>query len=127
MKAVHSVQEIRAAEDALLAVTPEGALMERAAWALASHCATLLGRVYGAKVVLLVGAGNNGGDALFAGAALARRGARVTAMLLDPDRAHAAGLADLRHAGGAAVAPDPALVASADLVVDGIVGIGGTG
>ena len=127
MRAIHSVQEIRDAEAAVLAATAEGALMQRAARPLAAHCASLLGRVYGARVVLLVGAGNNGGDALFAGAALARRGARVTAMLLDPDRAHAAGLADLRRAGGLAVDPDPALVAAADLVVDGIVGIGGSG
>ena len=35
---------------------------------------------------------------------LARRGARVTAVLLDPDRAHAAGLAALRRAGGRVLA-----------------------
>lgn len=127
MRAIHSVREIRDAEDVLLAATAEGALMQRAAHALAAHCASLLGRAYGARVVLLVGAGNNGGDALFAGAALARRGARVSAMLLDPERAHSAGLADLRRAGGLVVAPDSALVAAADLVVDGIVGIGGSG
>ena len=56
--------------------------------------------MYGARVTLLVGAGNNGGDALYAGAALARRGARVTAVLLSPDKAHPGGLAALRRAGG---------------------------
>jgi NAD(P)H-hydrate repair Nnr-like enzyme with NAD(P)H-hydrate epimerase domain len=94
MHAVHSVAEVRAAEDALLATVTEGALMQRAARALAVHCAALLGRVYGSHVVLFVGAGNNGGDALYAGAELARRGARVTALLLDPARAHRGGLAD---------------------------------
>ncbi len=83
--------------------------------------------MYGANVVLLVGGGNNGGDALFAGARLARRGARVTALLVDPARAHAGGLAALRRAGGRAAAADPDLVAGADLVVDGVLGIGGRG
>lgn len=127
MRAIHTVQEIREAEDALLATLPDGSLMQRAAMALATHCAGLLGRVYGAEVVLLVGAGNNGGDALFAGAELARRGARVSAVLLDPARAHPAGLAALQRAGGRPVGPDPARVAGAELVVDGIVGIGGSG
>ena len=79
---------------------PEGVLMHRAAAGLAAQCARLLGTVYGARVSLLVGAGNNGGDALYAGARLATRGARVTALLLAPDRAHAGGLAALRRAGG---------------------------
>lgn len=127
MHALYSVAEIRAAEDAAFARLPAGALMERAAHALSVRCASLLGRVYGARVVLLVGAGNNGGDALFAGAALAARGARVTALLLDPARAHADGLLAFDAAGGRIARADPALVSGADLVVDGIVGIGGRG
>jgi hydroxyethylthiazole kinase-like uncharacterized protein yjeF len=87
------------------------------------------GALYGARVVLLVGSGDNGGDALYAGARLARRGAGVTAVLLAPERAHAGGLAALRAAGGRAVphggAPGP--IARADLVVDGVTGIGGKG
>ncbi len=47
---------------------PVDTLMERAATGLATACAALLGRVYGARVVLLVGSGDNGGDALYAGA-----------------------------------------------------------
>jgi hydroxyethylthiazole kinase-like uncharacterized protein yjeF len=86
----------------------------------------LLGTVYGAHVTLLVGAGNNGGDALYAGARLAARGARVTALLLAPDRAHAGGLAALQQAGGRVAAAAAASV-PADLVVDGILGIGGSG
>jgi hydroxyethylthiazole kinase-like uncharacterized protein yjeF len=125
MRALYGVAEIRAAEEAAYASLPPGALMDRAANALAVRCASLLGRVYGARVVLLVGAGNNGGDALFAGALLAQRGARVTALLLDPARAHADGLLALDRAGGRVEAADPALLAGADLVVDGIVGIGG--
>ncbi len=112
-----------------MARLPEGALMQRAAAGLAAACAELLGRVYGSRVVLLVGSGDNGGDALYAGARLARRGAGVTAVLLSPERAHGAGLAALRRAGGTVTAPDGAEepILRADLVVDGIVGIGGKG
>ncbi|MGW4594376.1 NAD(P)H-hydrate dehydratase [Streptomyces sp. NPDC004457] len=131
MRTAYSVETVRAAERALMARLPEGALMQRAAAGLAAACAELLGRVYGSRVVLLVGSGDNGGDALYAGARLARRGAGVTAVLLTPDRAHGGGLAALRRAGGTVATADPAaadeLVLRADLVVDGIVGIGGRG
>lgn len=127
MKGVYTVEEVRAAETALMATLRHGALMDRASHALAVHCGQLLGRVYGARVALLVGGGNNGGDALFAGARLAARGARVTALLLDPERAHADGLVALARAGGRAVGAERAAVAGADLVVDGMLGIGGRG
>ncbi|PZS16741.1 MAG: bifunctional ADP-dependent NAD(P)H-hydrate dehydratase/NAD(P)H-hydrate epimerase, partial [Pseudonocardiales bacterium] len=52
MKGVYPVDEVRAAEAQLMAGMPEGALMQRAARALSVHCAQLLGRVYGARVVL---------------------------------------------------------------------------
>ncbi|OMI39342.1 bifunctional ADP-dependent NAD(P)H-hydrate dehydratase/NAD(P)H-hydrate epimerase [Streptomyces sparsogenes] len=133
MRIAYSVETVRAAERDLMARLPEGALMQRAAAGLAAACARLLGRVYGARVALLVGSGDNGGDALYAGARLARRGAGVTAVLLAPDRAHAGGLRALRAAGGRAIpassASDSAetALARADLVLDGIVGIGGRG
>ncbi|QLJ05400.1 NAD(P)H-hydrate dehydratase [Streptomyces sp. NEAU-sy36] len=129
MRSAYGVETVRAAERALMARLPEGALMQRAAAGLAAACAELLGKVYGSRVVLLVGSGDNGGDALYAGARLARRGAGVTAVLLAPERAHAEGLAALRRAGGvvgAAGSAEEALL-RADLVVDGIVGIGGRG
>ncbi|MGC5038446.1 NAD(P)H-hydrate dehydratase [Streptomyces sp. DT190] len=136
MRNAYSVDTVRTAERELMARLPEGALMQRAAAGLAAACADLLGRVYGRRVVLLVGSGDNGGDALYAGARLARRGAGVTAVLLAPERVHTAGLAALRRAGGRAVGAGGAaggaggaeeLVERADLVVDGIVGIGGQG
>jgi len=126
MIGLHTVAEVRAAEEPLLAATPEGTLMQRAATGLATVCLRLLARSYGVRVTALVGAGNNGGDALFAGAALAARGARVTAVLLSPDRAHPAGLAAFRRAGGR-VTTDGGSLDRADLVLDGIVGIGGSG
>jgi len=127
VRGVYSVAEIRAAEEALMAQLPDGALMARAAMGLAVECGRLLERTYGARVVLVVGAGNNGGDALYAGAALAERGAAVRAVLLAPDRTHAGGLAALRRAGGRVVAASAGAVQDADLVVDVIVGIGGQG
>jgi hydroxyethylthiazole kinase-like uncharacterized protein yjeF len=127
MRAAWRVTEVRAAEQVLMATLPEGTLMQRAAAGLARRCALLLaeryGRAYGTRVLLLVGSGDNGGDALYAGARLAGRGAAVTARLLDPDRAHPGGLAALRRAGGT-VGVEPSTV---DLVVDGITGIGASG
>lgn len=127
MQHAHPVAAVRAAEQALMATLPPGALMRRAAVGLAVRCADLLGRVAGTRVVLLVGAGDNGGDTLHAGALLARRGARVVAVLLSPDRAHPGGLAALRRAGGRVCPEGRSLteVVTADLVLDGVVGIGG--
>jgi hydroxyethylthiazole kinase-like uncharacterized protein yjeF len=124
MRQAHEVAAVRAAEAQLMAQLPDGSLMQRAATGLAATCCRLLGRVYGARVVLLVGSGDNGGDALYAGASLARRGAAVSAVLLG-SRAHERGFAALRAAGGRMAAP--AAVRDADLVLDGIVGIGGKG
>ena len=115
--------QVRDAEAALMATLPDGALMQRAAMGLAVACAGRLGTTYGARVVLLVGSGNNGADALWAGALLARRGAQVTAVLAGaavPDA-----LAALRRAGGRV--GGAAALDDADLVVDGLVGIGGRG
>ncbi len=112
-----------------MARLPEGALMQRAAAGLAAACADTLPRVYGSRVVLLTGSGDNGGDTLYAGARLARRGAGVTAVLLAPDRTHPAALAALRRAGGTTTTPHAAAVplSRADLILDGVVGIGGKG
>ncbi|MEU6209219.1 NAD(P)H-hydrate epimerase [Streptomyces sp. NPDC047023] len=127
MRTAYGVETVRTAERELMARLPEGALMQRAAAGLAAVCARLLARhrrVYGARVVLLVGPGDNGGDALYAGARLARRGAAVTAVPMDPERMHPGGLAALRAAGGRV---EPAVPQRADLVVDGLLGIGGRG
>jgi hydroxyethylthiazole kinase-like uncharacterized protein yjeF len=113
--------------------------MRRAARAVADAVtARMPSPVPARSAVLLVGAGNNGGDALFAGADLCRRGMTVTAVLADPDRTHPGGLAALRRAGGrvlALAATDPAAgdgtppavataLARADAIVDGLVGLG---
>jgi hydroxyethylthiazole kinase-like uncharacterized protein yjeF len=140
--------------------------MQRAAAGLAATCASALDRVYGARVVVLAGSGDNGGDALYAGARLAARGAQVTAIAVGP-RLHAAAAAELRARGGRVVAatgdtgmqagsspatgspgnspatgtpgdgPAPSgaditaqahsVIAAADMVIDGLTGIGGHG
>jgi hydroxyethylthiazole kinase-like uncharacterized protein yjeF len=127
MRAAWRAADIRAAEKQLIATLPESTLMQRAAAGLARRCASLLaehGGVYGRTVLLLVGAGNNGGDALFAGVLLARRGVRVKALLLAPDRAHKGGLEAFRASGGTIV---HSLPSTGDMILDGIVGIGAQG
>ena len=137
MRDAYQVAAVRAAEHALMEIVPEGTLMARAAAGLASICAALLrrepGYVYGARVVVLAGSGDNGGDALYAGARLARRGAAVTAIAAG-SRVHPGGTAALREAGGrifddteAAAGLIAPLITGADLIVDGLLGIGGHG
>jgi hydroxyethylthiazole kinase-like uncharacterized protein yjeF len=124
------VAGVRAAERSLMALLPEGALMQRAASGLASACAGLLGRVYGARVVVLAGSGDNGGDALYAGAMLARRGAAVTAISVG-SRVHQHGTAALLAAGGRLIPATGAgtrdAIGAANLIIDGMLGIGGRG
>jgi ADP-dependent NAD(P)H-hydrate dehydratase / NAD(P)H-hydrate epimerase len=130
MRSAYDAATVRSAEAPLLASLPDGALMQRAAFALARRCAALLGAVYGSRVVVLAGAGGNGGDALYAAARLAARGAHVDALLLS-DSVDTAALAALRAAGGRVGAAggdgDAVSLAAADLVIDGMVGIGATG
>jgi hydroxyethylthiazole kinase-like uncharacterized protein yjeF len=128
MRAAHAVPAVRAAEQELMARLPDGALMQRAAAGLAAACAGVLDRVYGARLVVLAGSGDNGGDALFAGARLAGRGARVIVAAAGT-RLHEAGMAALAAAGGrvADEAEEAAAIAAADLIIDGLTGIGGQG
>jgi hydroxyethylthiazole kinase-like uncharacterized protein yjeF len=130
MRYAHQVRKVRVAEQALMATLPPGALMQRAAAGLASVSAGLLGKVPGARVVVLAGSGDNGGDALYAGARLARRGAAVLAVTAG-SRVHGDGVAALRAAGGRLASPDdtavPAALGAADLILDGLLGIGGRG
>ena len=126
MRRAHTVAQVRAAEAEAMAGLASGVLMQRAAVGLAHAVADLLGTTYGAPVLLLVGSGDNGGDALWAGAHLARRGVKVEAMLLG-SQAHDEGLAALTSAGGFATRDVSDLHPQPDVVLDGIVGIGGRG
>ena len=123
--------QTRAAEEPVLDRVGEDPLMDRAAAAVAAEARTMLGgSADGRTVAILAGTGNNGGDALLAGAALATDGATVTAILAG-GRAHPRGTDALTAAGGSTLAAEgltekAALeaLANTDLVVDGIVGIG---
>ncbi|WP_438387090.1 NAD(P)H-hydrate dehydratase [Actinopolyspora saharensis] len=140
MRGVWTPDRIRAAEERLFETVAEPVVMRRAAHGVALHVRRLLGEragaVAGRHVTLLVGAGNNGGDALWAGALLRGRGVGVTAVLLAPDRTHGEGLCALRAAGGRALEAEgeSGLTAEAvgalhrgDVVVDGIVGLSARG
>lgn len=123
--------QITEAERRLFTRVPQPAVMRRAAFGVAVQAAALLAErtagVAGRRVTLLAGSGNNGGDALWAGAYLRRRGVAVTAVLLSPAKTHVEGLAALRAAGGR-IATDPEIaVIEADLVIDGIVGLSARG
>ena len=59
------------------------------------------------SIVLLAGAGDNGGDGLFAAAALAQEGAKVTAIAVGKSL-HEAGFAAFVRAGGKVLVLDPA-------------------
>jgi hydroxyethylthiazole kinase-like uncharacterized protein yjeF len=128
MRHYYTADAIRAAEAPLLAALPDGALMRRAAYGLASAIGRELrarcGGVSGRRVCAVVGSGDNGGDALWAATFLRRRGVAATAVLLNPQRTHAAALAAFRRAGGRIV---DAIPAATDLVIDGVVGISGRG
>jgi ADP-dependent NAD(P)H-hydrate dehydratase / NAD(P)H-hydrate epimerase len=130
----YSVSSVRAAEAAVMAGLSEGELMSRAAAGLAKVAAARLGGPGGRQVVAIVGAGNNGGDALYAAALLAKDGATVVVLKVG-ESAHEGGLQAARDAGalvldaiGAHADPQSVVrsaLGDAELVIDGIVGIGG--
>ena len=128
MRHYYSVDAIRDAEAPLLASLPDGALMRRAAFGLATEIIGELtartGGVAGRRVCAVVGSGDNGGDALWAATFLRRRGAAADAVLLNPDRTHRKALVAFRKAGGRIV---EGISAATDLVIDGVVGISGSG
>ncbi|MFJ6417497.1 NAD(P)H-hydrate dehydratase [Paeniglutamicibacter sp. NPDC091659] len=104
-------------------------LMRLAADALAHHAVLMLreysGKLYGSRVVGLIGPGNNGGDGLYAMASLAKRGVRCTAVLLD-ERAHPEALKAFGRAGGRSsdAAHLPRLLEDCDLLIDAVYGTG---
>src|SRR6478609_6546645 len=137
MISAYTGTQVRAAEEPLLAAGLGDVLMQRAAHGLANAVVNELksrrGHLFGARVVVLAGTGNNGGDGLFAGAMLAARGMRTTAVLTG-DAAHPAGLAAFERAGGrvqrlteAALPGLAAETAAAEVVIDAVLGTGAKG
>lgn len=137
----YTAAQVRAAERPLLEAGEP--LMQRAAAALADEISRLLAerapeRVTDAAgagghdrqlVLVLAGSGDNGGDALFAGAHLAERGADVR-LVATGTRLHEEGGAAAHRAGATDLDPDADAAAferavrDADVIVDGILGIG---
>ena len=128
MRHYYTADAIREAEAPLLASMPDGALMRRAAFGLANAIARELalrtGAVASRRICAVVGSGDNGGDALWAATFLRRRGAAAAAILLKPERTHPQALAAFLRSGGRVVQTVPA---ATDLVIDGVVGISGSG
>ncbi|NQX10697.1 NAD(P)H-hydrate epimerase [Microbacteriaceae bacterium VKM Ac-2855] len=127
----YSAQQVRQAESVHLRAGEP--LMQRAATALAREIQLLLAarpdRSRPPRVLVLLGSGDNGGDALFAAAFLAASGTEVW-LVRAGSRVHRAGLAVALDEGCSEVVPDPiavaALAARCDLVVDGLLGTGAT-
>ena len=115
----YTAAQVRAAEQPLLDAGEP--LMRRAAAALAAELRDLAPR----RVLVLVGSGDNGGDALFAAAELATEGVRVD-LVATGSRFHAEAGAAAETAGASWADRDEVgtLAASADVVVDGILGTG---
>jgi hydroxyethylthiazole kinase-like uncharacterized protein yjeF len=128
------VQDVRTAEEALMATldaspTPDGdgELMARAVNGLATVAALRADERGAERVVGLVGPGNNGADTLYALARLARDGRTTAAVHHEAAHEHARTVA---AEAGVALVPAGAeeaaeVVGAADLVLDGILGIGG--
>lgn len=132
-----TVAQIKAAELVALSHAPEDVLMDRAARAVARVVRDELVKagklVPNANIVIFAGSGRNGGDALLAGALLATDGAHVTGIEVAVT-AHTRGRQTLDMAGGdvlnavaeSGVRAADAALEDADLVIDGIAGLGGT-
>jgi len=133
MNPLYSVAEIRTIERAAAAKLPPGALMQRAGQASANAALDLLPfATKQAKVLVLAGPGDNGGDALEAAAHLSFTGAQVTLIHFGPEddkTSSAERQAALQRAKGSDArfrAMEDANIAGTEwhLVVDGLFGIG---
>ncbi|MDO4791793.1 MAG: NAD(P)H-hydrate dehydratase [Buchananella hordeovulneris] len=137
----HTAQAVRVAEAALVASSPTDHWMRAAAFAVAMAVVRQVrarrGRLGGGRVLVLAGAGDNGGDGLYAAAYLKRRGMDVRALALpsvQPSapraqerwRAHPHALQSALQAGvslhGGVEAELARWAASADAVIDALLG-----
>jgi hydroxyethylthiazole kinase-like uncharacterized protein yjeF len=134
MNPLYSVDEIRQIEQAAAQRLPAGALMQRAGQAAANAALDMLPfSTSRARVLVLAGPGNNGGDALELAAHLAFAGAQVTVQHYgceepgshcSPEREAAYRRARGSTAKFAQLAPDALAAQDWNLVVDGLFGIG---
>src|SRR5471032_2554668 len=133
MNPLYTVAEIRAIEYDAAARLPPGALMQRAGQAGANAALDLLPfSTANAKVLVLAGPGNNGGDALETAAHLAYAGAQVNIVHFappgeqSPERQAALQRAQISKAMFSDAGSTIAVAYEWNLVVDGLLGIGVT-
>lgn len=131
MKPLYSVAAIRAIEQAAAASLPPGTLMQRAGQAGAAAAMRLLPVAPArARVLVLAGPGNNGGDALETAARMAHAGAQVTVWHLAPAGATSAerdqAMQRVRASAARFTDLSPATLQPGqwDLIIDGLFGIG---
>ncbi len=108
---------------AIAAGVPSLELMERAGVAVADIAGTMVG--IGARILVLCGPGNNGGDGFVAARRLAEQGYRVRLALIGDRGAlkgDAAAMAD--RWSGAVERLDASAIRDCDLIVDGLFGAG---
>ena len=96
-----TVDEMRAADAVAVGRIGHDALISRAGYAVGQIVAERVSRIYGLRVVVIVGSGSNGADGRVAGAYLERRGAKVEYVSLPLEK-----------------------IAHADVIIDAVVGVG---
>ncbi|MGL5852264.1 MAG: bifunctional ADP-dependent NAD(P)H-hydrate dehydratase/NAD(P)H-hydrate epimerase [Phycicoccus sp.] len=121
MIAAWSTDDVYAAERALMAGLVDGELMSRAVEGLAAVAAARLEERRGRTVAALVGPGHNGADALYTVARLAEAG--WNAVALHHEVVHE-GARRAAEQAGVILTRDVAALAEADVVLDGVLGIG---
>jgi hydroxyethylthiazole kinase-like uncharacterized protein yjeF len=102
-------------------------LMEIAGWQIATFVNDFLGGLRGKQVIVVAGAGNNGGDALVAARFILQRGARVRVSLVaarDPGSLPAQHATTVRALGIACDDAPAGIDQSADVIIDGLLGTG---
>src|SRR3990167_4732112 len=132
MTSLYTVAEIREIEHAALAALPAGTLMQRAGQSAAKAALELSTKPFGdAKVLVLAGPGNNGGDGLEAAYRLEQAGLQVTVLHdADPAKHSADARQALQRAKSNSVRfADPSDLSGIGsthwtLVIDGMFGIG---
>lgn len=138
----YATATIRQVEYELVRQSPVDQIMKKAAGGVAEACAQLLAcRAATAtrqRVAALVGGGDNGGDALYALSMLQRMGISTIAVLAT-NGVHERALAAARDAGVSVFTPDftagdrqigvdvARQVSGCDVLIDGLVGTGGSG
>ncbi len=141
MKPLYSVKEVRAGEQPLLDAQWEpDQLMRQAARGVAKVALDILKQQSpldsdnAQEVLVLAGAGGNGGDSLFAGSHVAQSGYPCRAILVDSHgKVHQPALKAFTEAGGKVLSDwqeqlsRGELSTSYTLIIDGILGIGGHG